>query len=319
MDGPLLLGGEPPAPGFVTTEMDKQGSASGGASAPQPMAMAQVVHAPSSAQPQLSSAAQGVTNPHHHHQPECTGGEGKFAFFLLVPGLVLMIVGTSLISTVAVYPLNITGGSLILASLIYHGIYRLCLDGFSCERTGRRGCCARVVGSLLCAWSYLEWLLIIVGVIGPGDIAVKICHGLATVLGWIVGFCLLWWESEQCRQAKLKAWLDHRPIMISEASVAHLAAAAQAKGEPYFTASFIHLLGEKRVDGEVLTAVLKAEQVNGPDAGDARAFFDEMFQGLGIQHKIAAKGILREWVERGVPPQPQLTETALLGTVVSAL
>ena len=29
------------------------------------------------------------------------------------------------------------------------------------------------------------------------------------------------------------------------------------------------------------------------------------------------EGILREWVTCGVPPQPQLMETALLGTVVS--
>lgn len=115
----------------------------------------------------------------------------------------------------------------------------------------------------------------------------------------------------------LKRWLDNRPIKISEASAAQLAAAAGAKGEPYFTASFIHLLGEKRVDGEVLNAVLKVEQCQGPDNRNARQFFEEMFEGVSIQHKIAAKGILREWVECGVPPQPQPMEPALLGTVVS--
>ena len=155
----------------------------------------------------------------------------------------------------------------------------------------------------------------IVGVVGP-DLTELILHGFATVVGWVVAVGLLMWESEQCRQAKLKAWRETQPIKISEASVAQLSAAARAKGEPYFPASFIHLLEEKRVDGEVLNAVLQAEQSQGPDTRDARQFFDEVLQGVSVQHKIAAKGILRKWVECGVP-QPQLAETALLGTVVS--
>ena len=163
----------------------------------------------------------------------------------------------------------------------------------------------------------MAWLSL--AVITPDTYWKKFWTGMTANVLWVVAFCLLHWESEQCRKAKLKAWMDRRPIQISQASVAQLAAAAQAKGGPYFTASFIHLLGEKQVDGAVLDALLKAEQTQGPDKASASAFFDEMFEGVSIHHKIAAKGILREWVERGVPPQPQLMEPAVVGAVVTSL
>lgn len=111
----------PPAAGLMTMEVDK-GSASGGA-APPPMAVAQVV-------PGQDFAAQQMADPHYHrqphdqqcydekHSPECTGGcEGKIAVLIFMPGIVLMIVGTSLFATDAVYPLCITGCSLILAGV----------------------------------------------------------------------------------------------------------------------------------------------------------------------------------------------------------
>jgi hypothetical protein len=44
---------------------------------------------------------------------------------------------------------------------------------------------------------YLQWDLMAVGVIGDGDIAVKIETGFATVLVWLVAFGLLLRESEQ--------------------------------------------------------------------------------------------------------------------------
>jgi hypothetical protein len=71
-----------------------------------------------------------MADPHYHrqqhdqqcydekHSPECTGGcDGKIAVLIFMPGIVLMIVGTSLFATDAVYPLCITGCSLILAGV----------------------------------------------------------------------------------------------------------------------------------------------------------------------------------------------------------
>eukprot|EP01046_Picozoa_sp_COSAG06_P015270 COSAG06_NODE_971_length_11273_cov_54.583497_8_plen_310_part_00 len=309
MDGGYLInpvGGSDGAPSFMT---EKQVA---------PTQMAVVV------QSQPSSVEQQMAGPYHHHEqqhdythgapPACTDADsGKVSFFIFVPGLILMIIGTALIETGAVYPLTITGGSIILAALIYQGIYRSCLGP---GPAGHRGYCARLVAYALCAYCYTAWLSLAVT---TPDASTAFWIGLPTIVLWLVAFCLLHWESERCRKAKLKAWLDRRPIQISQASVAQLVAAAQAKGAPYFTASFIHLLGEKQVDGEVLNAVLKAEQTQGPDTANARAFFDEMFEGVSIQHKIAAKGILREWAERGVPPQPQLMEPAVLGAVVTTL
>eukprot|EP01047_Picozoa_sp_COSAG01_P042123 COSAG01_NODE_3660_length_5817_cov_28.686604_5_plen_178_part_00 len=173
----------------------------------------------------------------------------------------------------------------------------------------------RLLAFLLNAFCYMVWLSMVV--IPPETLAAAFWTGMATVVVWFVAACFMHGEAEQCRKAVLKNWEDWQPIHISAASVAQLAAAAHAKGMPYFTAAFVQLLWDRQVDGEVLNAVLEAEQTNGPDSANARQFFDEMFQGLSVHHKIAAKGILREWVSSGVPPQPQLMEPELLGTVVS--
>ena len=94
--------------------------------------------------------------------------------------------------------------------------------------------------------------------------------GFAADAGYLVAICLLWWDFEQRRSAVLKPWEDWcktwLPIKIKEASTAQLAAAARAKGEPYFTASFIRLLGEKQIDGKMLNTFMEAEKAEGDDA-----------------------------------------------------
>ena len=256
-----------------------------------------------------------------HAQPSlnCTEGEGNWAFVGLVPGLVLMILGTALIDSDAVYPLTIIGGSLILCSFVYHFFYRAALDDFCAVTTSR--CCARFIAYLLCASSYAVWLWLAAN---PGhpttvgedwverdgtrrwkekfDVGLARELGLASVMAWILAWGLLWRESEQCRKAMLSNWLDRQPIKIGEASVAQLVAAAHMRGQPYFTAFTICRLEEKEVDGNIIRAVLEAEQVKeGPDTEDARNFLDDLFQGLSVPHKITAKRILREWVATGVP------------------
>ena len=101
---------------------------------------------------------------------------------------------------------------------------------------------------------------------------------------------------------------------MDEASVWHLAAAARAKGEPYFTGWFVNRLEQLQVDGVVLAAVLEAaEQVTeGSDTHDARRFLDDLFQDLSSEHKNAAKQILREWMAAGVPkPIGQAVNTTI--------
>eukprot|EP01047_Picozoa_sp_COSAG01_P105608 COSAG01_NODE_34809_length_541_cov_5.185520_1_plen_114_part_10 len=65
--------------------------------------------------------------PQHHDvnysatKPECTTAEeGAGPLYILGAGLILMIIGTSLMATGAVYPLCITGGSIILFALGWH-------------------------------------------------------------------------------------------------------------------------------------------------------------------------------------------------------
>eukprot|EP01043_Picozoa_sp_COSAG02_P070682 COSAG02_NODE_12618_length_1518_cov_1.479211_1_plen_312_part_01 len=308
-------GSLPSEPSGPLPELDAKQSSQGGASALQ---MAQVV-------PGGFANQTTLPQPQHHHvsteyeaEPGCIGPEeGKLPFMLFIPGLILMIIGTALISTGAVYPLTITGGSLILGSWGWHSIYRLCLDGDICPgRTGMGGFWARLGGNLLCAFCYMEWFFL--AVVTPEPYT-AFFTGMTTIVFWPVAFCLMRREAEQCRQAVMTAWRNRQPININQASVAQLTAAARAKGEPYFPASVVHLLGEKRVDGEVLKAVLEAERTAGPDCDHARAFFDELFLGVGIHHTIAAKGILRDWVERGVPQELQLAETTLVVTAVSTL
>ena len=285
MDGALLTA--PP-------EVDAKQSFQDGASAPQ---MAQVV--PDNVSAEEDEGPGGCIEP----------VSGKIPFITFFPGMLLMTLGTALISTGAMLPLTINGACMLLISFCWHFMYRSCLDGGICPgRTGMGGFCARLGGNLLFMFCCAEWVYL--AAYTPEHNTVK-WTAWSTIVLWPVAFYLLRWEAEQCRQAVTTAWRCRQPIDISAASVAQLAAAARAKGEPYFPASVIELLGEKQVDGEVLKAVLKAEQTRGPDCDHARAFLDEIFLGVATQHVIVAKGILRDWVERGVP-KSQLPEPALV-------
>ena len=252
-----------------------------------------VGHHPDSGAPVIS-AGQGP------QRPECTGKDGQPAILLFVPGLVLMILGTNFVGiNDAPYALCITGGSLILAALVYHLIYRLTL-GANDFAAPKSSCCVRLVAYLLCAANYAFWLTLAVNpMLGTYEPVRYVCFG--TDVSWALAFRLLWWESEKCRMAVL----DRLPIEMSKASVTQLVDAMRSYGEPYFTASVIACLQERHVDGIVLIAILQAEQTACPDTEHARNFLDQLLGDLSTHHKIASKQIMRGWISSGVPqPSP---------------
>ena len=307
------------------------------ASAPQMAQMAHVVQAqqftPLMENPAHHQHQHQHQQLHHHDDPSAPAGtkpcELWANLFLFVSGLVCVLVGTCLIRVPgAAIPLVLSGeGCILVAASVMQIVYRMTLVHHSgwtaCEGpAGRLGCLARLVAIPLYAFGFMIPIFMLI----TDDDSAAFGAGMFMVAGFLVAYSLLQWEAEQCRQAVLKTWEDwckfHKPIQISEVSVEQLAAAAQARGEPYFTASVVQFLREKQVDGVVLNAILTAEEQQGADFTSARAFVDEMFEGVSVQHKIVAKGVLREWVARGVPPQPQpqlMEETALVGTVVTAV